>query len=146
MPGETVLVETGPYIKDNIKWLVYLALPTFLITLLILPFYLLYYKLMDFRWILTDRRFLIASGWLTRRASTVSLEKVQEVNRAQRFFERHLFHTLTLSIETAATVGTTEVRQVGESDPLPSAMEAAVHRVHGGGREIVVEGPAPVTE
>jgi uncharacterized membrane protein YdbT with pleckstrin-like domain len=145
MPGETIVLETGPYTKDTVKWLVYLAIPTVLATLLVLPFYLLYYKLMNFRWILTDRRFIMAEGWLTRRATTLSLEKVQEVNRAQRFFERHLWHTLTVSIETAATVGTTEVKQVADDDPLPAALEAAIHKLHSGEREVVTgyQQPSP---
>jgi uncharacterized membrane protein YdbT with pleckstrin-like domain len=130
MPGETLIVRTRPYIRDAIKWYLYLAIPTIGITAVLALIAWLYYKAMDIQWVLTNRRLVVAKGWLTRRSTTIALEKVQEVNRSQSFFGRHLFHQLTLSIETAATVGTTVIAPVETTDQLPAELEAAVHAIH----------------
>jgi uncharacterized membrane protein YdbT with pleckstrin-like domain len=118
MPDETVMVRTGPYIRDALKWYLYLAIPTIGIMAILALVAWLYYKAMNNQWVLTNRRLVTAEGWLTRRSTTIALEKVQEVNRSQSFFGRHLFHQLTLSIETAATVGTTVICACRDRRPV----------------------------
>jgi membrane protein YdbS with pleckstrin-like domain len=128
MPDEQVLVRSRPYPdRAIIAWLI-LGVPTLGIGFLVAGFLWLYYALRKIEWTLTNRRVIQVGGWLTRRVTTVSLDKVQEVNRVSTFLDRKVSRIVRLSLETAATQGTTVIAPLAEDDPLPDALEAAVHQ------------------
>jgi uncharacterized membrane protein YdbT with pleckstrin-like domain len=127
-PNERVLTRSQPYLRNYIILLLVLAIPTVGLTALVAGFIWLYFRLMRFEWILTDRRVITVSGWLTRSAHNVSLDKINEINYRRNFLERVLFATGTIAIESAATAGVTLLKYAADDDPLRHALEEQLER------------------
>jgi uncharacterized membrane protein YdbT with pleckstrin-like domain len=128
--GEQIVSRSQPYIRRLLIFLLIacgiLAIPTIGLTLLIPAGTWLYYRFMRFEWILTDRRLVMVGGWLTRQAQSVSLDKVNEIQYRRTFFERVLFSTGTIAVETAATAGVTTLKYAADDDPFRHAIETQV--------------------
>lgn len=128
LPDEKVLAQSEPFRRREIATWLILGIPSLGFGFLWGGGIWVYYRLMRVEWILTDRRVILAAGWLTRRAKSVSLDKVNEVNYARRLDERVLWSTGTVTIESAATAGVTEMRRSADSDPFRHALEAQVEQ------------------
>jgi uncharacterized membrane protein YdbT with pleckstrin-like domain len=123
---ETILAETQPYIRTRLRWYLYLAIPTLGITAVMYLYYRLRFHLTKPRWTLTNQRIVRSGGWLSRRATSVSVEKIQEVNYGRNFWDRKLFGTGSIWVETAATQGTTVFAPVKHDDPFREAVDAVM--------------------
>jgi uncharacterized membrane protein YdbT with pleckstrin-like domain len=127
MPNERVLQRTEPYLRDELIWLLIVGVPTLTVTFFIAATVWVRYRLMRFEWVLTDQRLILIGGWLTRRHTAISLDRVQEMNFRQDFWQRRFTHTVRLSIVTAATAGTSTLWRLYEDDPLRDMIENVVH-------------------
>jgi len=83
---------------------------------------------MRIEWILTDRRLIVVGGWLTRRAKTVSLDKINEVNYTRRFWERVLWPLERSPLNRQRQEGTTRLVDAADDDPFRDALEAQVEK------------------
>jgi uncharacterized membrane protein YdbT with pleckstrin-like domain len=140
--GEVVVAEAAPYVRSRQRWYLYLVIPTFGVTALMFLVSWLYYRLVGFRWTLTNQRIVASGGWLSKGATSVLLEKIQEVNYGRTFWDRKLFSTGVLSVETAATQGTTVFRPLRHDDPFREAVEEAWRGPAGPGPGVAVIEPA----
>ena len=126
--AESLVAASEPYWRRLVMVLLILAVPTLGFTVVMAGLVWLYYRLTRIEWILTDRRLIVVRGWLTREAKTVSLDKINEVNYRRSFWDRVLFATGTVVIESAATAGVTVLNDVADDDPLRAALDAQIER------------------
>jgi uncharacterized membrane protein YdbT with pleckstrin-like domain len=127
-PGESLIAQTQPDNRRFYLICLLLAIPTATLTLWIALVTWISYRLKRPEWILTDQRLILVSGWLTRAAQNVSLDKVNEVNYERGFAHRVLWGTGYLSVETAATDGKHGMNMINDDDPFRPALEAQVQR------------------
>ena len=127
-PDETIVTRSEPFRRIEIIVYLILGVPTFGLTFIVAGGIWLRYRLMRIEWILTDSRLIIVSGWLTRRAKTVPLDKINEVNYSRSLIERLLLSTGTVSVESAATQGTTTLARTADDDPFRDALDAQVEK------------------
>jgi uncharacterized membrane protein YdbT with pleckstrin-like domain len=125
-PGERVVSRSKPYTERFVTVMLILGIPTLGITAVIAGVTWLSYRLKRIEWILTDRRLVLVTGWLSRSAQSVSLDKVNEISYGRSFLDRVLFSTGTIVVESAATAGMTALRPAAEDDPFRHALETQV--------------------
>ena len=127
-PDERIITRSEPYVTRYLVFWVILGVLSFGL-LLIIPLWIwLYFRLMRIEWILTDRRLIAVSGWLTRKAQSVSLETINEMNYVRTFWGRTVWGTGTVVVETAATAGLTALPWAADDDPFRRAIGAEMEK------------------
>ena len=127
-PDEHIVTRSEPYRRRRIIFYLIMGVPTVGVFFVLAGVTWLYYRLSRIEWILTGDRLILVGGWLTRNANSVSLDKINEVHYTRRFSDRVLFATGTITVETAATEGTTQFGPAADDDPFRHALEAQVEK------------------
>jgi hypothetical protein len=122
-PGERLVARSTPYMRRLIIAFLIIGLPTFGVGFGCALAVWLKYRLNRVDWVLTDQRLIAAYGWLNRRAKSVSLEKINEIHYSRALFDRLLWATGTVSVESAATAGITRLRNMKDDDPFRGRLE-----------------------
>jgi uncharacterized membrane protein YdbT with pleckstrin-like domain len=127
-PDETVLTRSEPFFrKYYIFWAVISPL-LLLAPLLLIAGNWIVIRLRRPEWILTDRRVIKVEGWLTRNATSIALDKINEVHYRRTFMERVFYGQGSILIESAATAGMTSLSNAADDDPFRHALEAQVEK------------------